>query len=275
MHCEEVRARLSEFYDGELPPDRAAEISEHVNSCDVCIAELRSFGQIGGLFGEQRGISTGPGNWETVVVRLDEQTGRFRPWLHPRSLYRLLPLIVASLIAAVSIGYWAAWRTSPDEVERVAAAHVHKTLTRFPQKPNAVVDELSAQYSGTLVTLDAARELLGYEPVVAKLTSAGYCVASTHVLKMPCCKCPASLCVREDGSEFLFFEHNEEQPMWFGDSPAISARCCGQVCHCAQMPDQLAVTWKVGPRFVTAIGVEGLDEIAKLMAVVNLPNSAG
>ena len=183
--------------------------------------------------------------------------------------------MVASLIAAVTIGYWAASRTSHDRIHRVAAAHVHNTLTRFPQKPRAVVDELSTQYGGTLVSLDAAKDLLGYEPVVSKLPSAGYRVASTHVLKMPCCTCPASLCVREDGSEFLIFEHNEEQPMWFGDSPTISARCCGQVCHCTQMPDQLAVTWKVGTRYVTAIGVSGLEEIASLMAVVNNSDSAG
>ena len=110
---------------------------------------------------------------------------------------------------------------------------------------------------------------------MAKLPVAGYRVASTHVLKMLCCTCPASLCVREDGSEFLIFEHNEEQPMWFGDSPTISAKCGGQVCHCVQMPDQLAVTWKVGTRYVTAIGVNGLEEIASLMAVVDSPDSAG
>ena len=86
---------------------------------------------------------------------------------------------------------------------------------------------------------------------------------------------PASLCVRDDGSEFLLFEQNEEQPMWFGDSPTISTKCGGQVCHCVQMPDQLAVTWKVGTRYVTAVGVNGLEEIANLMAVVDPPNSAG
>lgn len=275
MNCEEVRARLSEFYDGELPADKTAEISEHVNSCDACTAELRFFGQIGGLFREQCDLSTASGHWAKIAVRLKEQTGRFGPWRFPQSLFRLLPLIVASLIAAVAIGYWAAWRTSPDQVERVAAAHVHKTLTRFPQKPHAVVDELSAQYQGTLVSLDAAKELLGYDPAVAKLPSAGYRVTSTHVLKMPCCTCSASLCVRDDGSEFLIFEHNEKQPLWFGDSPAISAQCCGKVCHCAQMPDQLAVTWKVGTRYVTAVGVNGLEEITNLMAVVDPPNSAG
>jgi hypothetical protein len=97
---------------------------------------------------------------------------------------------------------------------------------------------------------------------------------STDILRMPCYTSPASLCVSKDGSGLLFFEHNEEQPMWFGDSPSISARCRSQVCHCAQMPDQLAVTRKVGTRYVTAIGVSGLDEIASLEAVVNNSVSA-
>lgn len=275
MNCEEVGARLSEFYDGELPADLAARISEHVNGCDTCTAELQSFGQIAGLFREQRDLAATPENWSELAVRLDQQTGRFQSWIFLKSSRRLLPLMTASLIAAVAIGYWAARKMSHEDVHRVAAAHVHKTLTRFPQKPRAVVDELSAQYQGTLVSLAAARELLGYEPVVAKLPSAGYRVASTHVLQMPCCKCPASLCVREDGSEFLIFEHKEEQAMWFGDSPAISAKCGGQICHCVQMPDQLAVTWKVGTRYVTAIGINGLEEIASLMSVVNPSNSAG
>ena len=41
------------------------------------------------------------------------------------------------------------------------------------------------------------------------------------------------------------------------------------------MPDQLAVTWKVGTRYVTAIGVNDLEEIASLMAVVNHSDAAG
>ncbi len=275
MNCEEVGARFSEFFDGELPADLAATISEHVNGCDNCTAELQSFGQIAGLFLEQRDLAATPENWSELAVRLDQQTGRFQSWIFLKSSHRLLPLMAASLIAAVAIGYWAARRMSHEDVHRVAAAHVHKTLTRFPQKPRAVVDELSAQYQGTLVSLDAARDLLGYVPVVAKMPAAGYHVASTHVLQMPCCKCPASLCVREDGSEFLLFEHNDEHLMWFGDSPRISTKCGGQVCQCVQMPDQLAVTWKVGARYVTAIGINGLEEITSLMSVVNPSNSAG
>ncbi len=99
MNCEQVRARLSEFYDGELPADKTAEISEHVNSCDVCTAELRSFGQIGGLFREERELAISAGNWAKIVVRLDERNRPFRRWSFPRSMYRWPPLIVTSLLS--------------------------------------------------------------------------------------------------------------------------------------------------------------------------------
>jgi len=92
---------------------------------------------------------------------------------------------------------------------------------------------------------------------------------------MHSCKCPASVCVREDGSEFLIFEHNEKQPMSFGDSPAISAKCVGQVSQCVQIPDQLAVTRKVRTRFVIAVGANGLEEVTSLVAVVIYSDAAG
>jgi anti-sigma factor RsiW len=275
MNCEDVRGCLSSFYDGEIEEDAAAVISNHLANCTVCAAELHSFEQIGGLFraGTEGRVCEGSA-WAGISAQLNVHDNA--SWRRlPRLSRRLYSLTAVALAAAVAVGYWVAFLTSSEYSERVAAAHVHKTLTRFAQKPRAVVDELAAQYQGTAVSLENAEASLGYRPVVSKMPAAGYEVVSTHVLSMPCCKCPASLCVREDGTEFLIFEHNEAQPMWFGTSPMISARCCGQECHCAQMPEQLAVTWKVGPRFVTAIGVDGLEEIAKLMSVVNRGDTAG
>ncbi|MBL8819702.1 MAG: zf-HC2 domain-containing protein [Planctomyces sp.] len=275
MICDEVAARLSEFYDGELAADQAADIKEHISTCEVCSAALRSFDQIGELCKNLGTFPVFSKNWDMIVDRLDKRNSRFRRWRFPGSIYQLLSLVSMLLIAPAAISYIAARPATHEQIHRVAGDHIYRTLIRYAHKPRAVVDELAVEYKGTLVSLDAAEDLLGYVPVVSKLPSAGYRVASTHVLKMPCCTCPASLCVREDGSEFLIFEHNERQPLWFGDSPMISARCCGQVCQCAELPDQLAVTWKVGARYVTAIGVDGLDEIAGLMTVVNHSNSAG
>ncbi len=97
MNCEEVGARLSEFYDGELPADLAAMISEHVNACDTCTAELQSFGQIAGLFREQRDLAaarkTGLSLLRDLINKLGDSTSEFL-----RSSHRLLPLMTASLM---------------------------------------------------------------------------------------------------------------------------------------------------------------------------------
>jgi anti-sigma factor (TIGR02949 family) len=42
MSCAVNQERLSAYVDGELPPDQAAEIAEHLSSCDVCAREYEA-----------------------------------------------------------------------------------------------------------------------------------------------------------------------------------------------------------------------------------------
>lgn len=273
MKCDEARDLLSSFHDGELSESLAESVRTHLNNCEKCSAEIRLFEKMGRLFRESPPSEVGVSSWSTIVDKLNEPPRRLRIQGFRWSRRWFPAVVAASLLAATAVGYWIALRTSGRNLEHVAAAHVFKTLNRFPGKPSAVMDELAAQYQGKQVSLELARESLGYVPVVSKIQSPSYQVVSTHVLKMPCCKCPASLCSREDGTEFLIFEHDEEQPRWFGDSPVISTNCGGLECRCAQLPEQLAVTWKVGPRFVTAIGVKGIDEIVILMGLLMTPGA--
>ncbi len=37
MNCRELFERLSEYLDGELSPERCAEIRRHMDGCDPCI----------------------------------------------------------------------------------------------------------------------------------------------------------------------------------------------------------------------------------------------
>jgi mycothiol system anti-sigma-R factor len=42
MSCAETRELLSAYVDGELPPDRAAEVADHLASCAACAREYES-----------------------------------------------------------------------------------------------------------------------------------------------------------------------------------------------------------------------------------------
>jgi anti-sigma factor RsiW len=36
LRCSDVMERLSDYVDGELPPDARAQVEEHVRGCDWC-----------------------------------------------------------------------------------------------------------------------------------------------------------------------------------------------------------------------------------------------
>ena len=40
--CAETRELLSAYVDGELPPDRAAEVADHLASCAACAGEYEA-----------------------------------------------------------------------------------------------------------------------------------------------------------------------------------------------------------------------------------------
>jgi anti-sigma factor RsiW len=74
--CREVLAELSAWMDGELPPERAAQLAAHVHGCDWCE-------RFGGRFGEVlRSFKAGLGQPEPVeagvAARLKERLRRER-----------------------------------------------------------------------------------------------------------------------------------------------------------------------------------------------------
>ena len=40
--CGEIFAKLSEYLDGELPSDLCAEMTEHIQDCEPCVAFVES-----------------------------------------------------------------------------------------------------------------------------------------------------------------------------------------------------------------------------------------
>ncbi len=48
LRCRDVLADLSEFLDGNLPPERVASIQAHLAGCDTC---ARFGGRVGALVG--------------------------------------------------------------------------------------------------------------------------------------------------------------------------------------------------------------------------------
>ncbi len=148
-------------------------------------------------------------------------------------------------------------------------------LQKLPTDPNEAEQFLLAKYKGERVDERRAVELVGYRPIVSQGLPEGYSLASTSVLRMPCCTCVKAVCQRVDGSTLVLFEHDDEEVTWFGDRPSKLATCGDKECCLVDLDENIAATWKQGTRSITAVGVRDEDEIATFVSWMEDAKSNG
>ncbi len=127
-------------------------------------------------------------------------------------------------------------------------------LEILPANPDQAERLLLDKYDGKVVAPEQAIHLVGYRPAVADGLPEGYTLASTSVLKMPCCTCFKAVCKRKDGSTLVLFEHDDEKTAWFGGRPETMATCGDTECCLVDLDSNIAATWREGTRSVTAVG---------------------
>lgn len=278
MDCIAAQKLLSCFYDNELQPELAAEFREHIGECCNCSDELASFDKLSGLFDDAVVPEPSAGLWDKIECAMSSSpTNRSVPFVRRSGIQsRVLGFaLAASLLLAIGIWSFTQHQAQNEHHHDALAVNLQSMLSQFSTNPMLAMSELSKQFQGVEVSLDKAESLLGYKPAIGNHLPNGYQLTSTHVLKMPCCTCSASICTRSDGSSFAIFEHNTEQKMWFGDAPAVMAKCGNKECRLVQMPEHLAVTWKSGNRQLTAIGVNDVEEVVSLLAAIEKPAPSG
>jgi hypothetical protein len=273
MNCSQVKPLLSTYYDGELADDLRVHVSKHLNQCADCSHELRGFECLSRI----TSMLTSPTPPEHLWRRIESELGESHDGdLSPRSqipssaLLSFSPsrraVLAATVFIAVGIGWfaWHEWFTVGHR-DHFTAEFAHY-LSEFRRDPDAAQQFLLAQYEHHPVAPEDAIERIGYRPVIADGVPPGYTVESTLVMKMPCCTCVQCVCRRSDGSALVVYEHNDDDPRWFGDRPSITVSCDGQKCSLVQLDDSLAASWKRGKRYITLIGIRDVAEVAKLVA---------
>ncbi len=278
MDCLTAKNHLSGYYDGELTVAVAALVRAHIDACADCRNELAAFERMGTLVLTADVPVSSSRLWGRIVILLENSPRPYPAFTPgPSGIQFRVTAVVLAACLLLGLGIWrfGHWNGKDHDDHAEMAVNLGEMISGFASDPVAAIDRLSTHYQGVEVSLETAESLLGYRPAIGNSLPEGYQLTSTRVLKMPCCTCSVSICARQDGSTFVVFEHNEEQPRWFGDARSISAKCGGRECSVVEMPEQLAVTWKSGMRQLTAIGVEGLEEVASLMAAAEKATSAG
>ena len=268
MKCSQVLELLSMHYDDELAENVKTDVAAHIENCPDCTSELAGFERLSNLASGVAEPLPKEHMWGEIENRLDDDRN-VEPAVgktpHKFATTRIA-ILAASLILALGGGWFVyhSWFGHGNHSEFTAEfAHY---LEEFKQNPAAAQEILLANYPHERVDPRQPIKTLGYRPAVAQGLPAEYSLVSTHVMNMPCCKCIQTLCKRSDGTTLAIFEHDDEEGAeWFGDMPAIVAKCSERQCSLVELDDHIAASWKRGKRHITLIGVRDIEEIAQLV----------
>lgn len=277
MNCSGVQERLSAYHDSELSPEEAAQVAAHLAGCASCAEELASFEQLSGLSQRLTDPPVPARLWEELESKL-RRTSRPATILD-RLAWNLVPgrlvALAATILVAVGISVvtYNTW-FSGEELDHLAM-NFADYLSDFSQEPDAAQQVLLTNYNGRAITLDEATKTLGYEPLAAKGLPPGYSIDRAYLLNMPCCTCAQVVCKNKDGQSIAIFEHEIDQPVWFGDRPSVECMCHDVPTNVIQVGNRLAAAWKEGKRYVTIIGATDLDEVTEFVAYFKGLNERG
>ena len=278
MNCSEVQDRLSAYYDRELSGDLRASVARHLAECESCASEFAAFSDVTRAVSRMPQPPVPAAIWDGIVEEfLDNESAdskpqpmpaavRSRPWRASRQL-----ALAASILLMLGVGFWmtrGGHHDQPGDHEHSAefVATMDRYLEQLPHDPENAEQFLLNKYDGQTVNAGAAAQLVGYRPAVAEGLPEGYSLASTSVLKMPCCTCVKAVCKRQDGSTLVLFEHDDEKTEWFGDRPSNMAMCGDKECCLVELDSSIAATWKHGSRSITAVGLRDADEVKTLVS---------
>lgn len=273
MNCNEVKNLLSAYCDSELRGELHDQVRQHVEGCADCRNELNGFDRLSQLASSATVLPPSSELWMQIANGLDSDkapTTTSRPLTSPRSATswstRRWAVLAATVLVAVSVGVVGYRLLFPSGEHHQFLAVFGEYLDRFNSDPHDAELFLLSQYQHQSVQPAVAVDRVGYRPIVADGLPDGYSLVSTHVMKMPCCICVQCLCERADGTMLAIFEHDDEEPDWFGSRPTVNVICQSKKCALVELPRSIAASWKSGERHVTIIGAKDLTEVHNLVA---------
>ena len=140
MKCEDIKELLTEYLDGELPPEDAAAVEEHTAGCDACRAELDALRQTTALLQSLPKADAPAGLAENVTASLDREIAIHRRaalmrWMHVGGWMSA----AAAIIIVIQLAPWQPPRKSPTPSHRTTA-EPELAATEAMEKDSAPTD---------------------------------------------------------------------------------------------------------------------------------------
>ncbi|QDV26021.1 anti-sigma factor family protein [Aureliella helgolandensis] len=286
MKCSDVLDRLSAYYDGELSGTARDSVAQHLAACEQCASEFAGFESLSRIVKESPLPTVPPEIWTGIEARFSDNASiestesPTKPTIPTWSGVSIRQLaLAASVLLLLGSGLWLTRFSGHSHVDHEHSAEFVATMDHYlrtlDDDPERAEQLLLDKYNGETVDTEGAVRLVGYRPAVAQGLPEGYSLASTSVLKMPCCTCVKTVCKRQDGSTLVLFEHDDEKTEWFGKRPTNMAMCGDTECCLVDLDSSIAATWKRGSRSMTAVGVRDKAEVSKLASWLDSKTEEG
>lgn len=205
------------------------------------------------------------GAWQELASKLDsaKTVSAKMPLRSERTWLNKNVLLAATVLLIV--GASLAFFLERDEHDNHMAVNFDHYLKEFVHDTKQAQEVLVSAYPNQTVDLEQAAQQLKYKPAATKELPDGYALDSVQVFEMPCCKCIQCIYKKVDNSTLVLFEHDTDQPIWFGERPAVTCQCNGKSTRIVTYGGQLAASWPSGKRHLTLVGAHDAKQIIQIM----------
>lgn len=105
MKCRKASRRLNAYLDGELAPDEALAVQEHLRACERCVAELEGLKQLDEALDAEPAVAV-PSGFARRVRAIAEERGAARVRLGTSRGRLNLVLSRIAAVVVVAAGLW-------------------------------------------------------------------------------------------------------------------------------------------------------------------------
>ena len=141
--CESIEKLLVEYADGELPPQRARPVAEHLAGCNRCRARL-------GALRESLGLARDI--WQAAVASVEQID--VRPPIRSRRLAFRRPAVAAACVVVAAVGVLCVWTARPKD-----APHARPAPPLTAAQAERMIDR-----EGAAARLAASAQILADQP---------------------------------------------------------------------------------------------------------------
>jgi hypothetical protein len=162
MSCDEVKSRLGEWLDGELPIELCPAVGQHLDDCPDCRSECESLQSMAAALAKPPEAKLPTDLWDAIERWLDEappmSTPSAEPTTHRLWIYRLArrPLAAAAVVVlAIGLG-WLAFNAPWESRAMAAQIDFRPLLEQADGDIAAGIRALMQAYGGERISSDDA-----------------------------------------------------------------------------------------------------------------------